>query len=331
MYCSWPFTQFFIDEVGDATTCCPNWTSVKLGNVLKTPPMEIWRGEAIARFRQSIVDQSFRYCVNCGNPETLVEPDFPEVPEDLEVVKKLLLAYDPTCNLRCPSCRREHRRPGELAAKIHEVVLSSGVLRYSLGLDLSGDGEAMASSLYWSLLTSKVECHPAMSVNLRTNGLLLTRDRLQRIEDSGKRVGTIGVSIDAATRETYALNRGGDWDVLMSNLEAARDYPCWKQFNYVVQANNFREMRQFVELSARLGASSIFFSALVNWGTYSEQDYLVRAVHLPSHPQYGELKAVLEDPAFSRREVILAQLPAFRPGHVHDHRKSSDWKFERGP
>ena len=320
MYCSWPYTQYFIDEDGTVTTCCPNWTSINLGNVLNTHPMEIWRGERATLLRQSIVDQSFRYCVRCQNPEALIEPSFPDPPPNLDLIERLLLSYDPTCNLRCQSCRKEPRRPHELAKQIHEVVLSSGILKHTLILNLSGDGEALVSPLYWPMLTSKLDCHPDMTIDLKSNGLLLTPERLKSITDSGKKFRYIGISVDAATRETYALNRGGDWDLLTHNLDKLNDLPYPRGFNFVVQTNNFREMKKFVEMALRYHTVCIYFSGLLNWGTYADQDYLSRAVHLPGHPLYGELKELLTDPIFQRPEIYLASLPSFRPGHAHDHR-----------
>lgn len=320
MYCSWPYFQYYIDDAGDVTTCCPNWTSMILGNVLKTHPMEIWRGERAALLRQSIVDQSFRYCVACQSSEALVETNFPDELPNLDLIGRLLLAYDPTCNLKCRSCRQEVRRPSEVAQRIHEVVLSSGILRRVLVLNLSGNGEALASPLYWSMLTSKLDCHPDMGIDLKTNGLLLTPERLRCITDSGKRMHYVGISVDAATKETYAKNRGGDWDLLMHNLDAFDDYSCMRGFNYVVQANNFRELPEFVEMAVRRRANCIYIAGLLNSGTYVEEDYRSRAVHLPGHPLHGELRALLTLPIFQRSEVILAGLPAFRPGHAQDHR-----------
>ena len=320
MYCDWPFTQLFINEDGAASTCCPGWTSLPLGNVLNTPPMELWRGEKATLFRESIRDQSFRYCINCGNPETLRVSDFPKTPANLDLIGCLMLAHDPTCNLTCASCRSFPRKPGDLAAKIQDVVLSSGVLKHTLELNVLGGGDPFASPLTWSMLTSKIDCHPDMRLTLKTNGILATPERLSQVEASGKVIRSIGVSIDAATRGTYALNRGGDWDRLLSNMEKLRDLPYGKQWNFVVQANNFREMVEFVKMSSRYEVDVVYFSALDNWGYYPDDEYRSRAVHLPTHPQYDELRTVLRDPVLLDPRVIMGKLPAYRPGHVHDHR-----------
>jgi MoaA/NifB/PqqE/SkfB family radical SAM enzyme len=282
--------------------------------------MELWHGERASQLRESITDQSFRYCINCGNPESLITPNPPATPLDLNTIGWLILSYDPTCNLKCRSCRNEHRGPSETTRRIHEAVLSSGVLKHSLTVCMSGNGDPFASSLLWSLLTSDIECHPDMQLNLSTNGLLVTPERLRAITDTGKKIGSIHISIDAATRETYALNRGGDWYVLLKNMDSIRGYPCHRQFNLVAQANNFREMEAFIDMACDYNADAIHLSALVNWGTYTREEYLSRAVHLPSHPQYEEFKAMLTKPTFWNPKVRIAKLPIFRPGHRHDNR-----------
>ena len=44
LFCVRPFTEFYVDPKGDAHLCCPQWIDIPAGNVLETPPMDIWRG-----------------------------------------------------------------------------------------------------------------------------------------------------------------------------------------------------------------------------------------------------------------------------------------------
>ena len=324
MYCAWPFTNLIIYEDGEAMVCCPGWTSLTLGNVLETSPLEMWKGEKIARLRESIHDQTFRYCVDCGNPENYVQSNPPPITPNVDLISVLALSYDPTCNLVCRSCRLEPRKATDLTDKIHAAVLASGVLNHALEVILCGDGEPLASPTFWPFLSTRIEHRPELKFTLTTNGLLLTRERLEIIASSGKKIGGVSISMDAAREETYRLNRrGGNWDVLMRNLDDVKDYPfVWKQFNFVVQENNFAEMAEFLKFSLKHHATTVYFSALANWGTYSPEDYSRRAVHLPTHPRYGELVEVLTDPLFLDDRVIIAKLPIRRPGHRFDHRTS---------
>lgn len=67
------------------------------------------------------------------------------------------------------------------------------------------------------------------------------------------------------------------------------------QLNFVIQANNFREIPSFVDLGSRANARKILFSSLDNWDTYSSEEYLKRAVHLPGHPLHENLIRILDD------------------------------------
>ena len=40
-------------------------------------------------------------------------------------------------------------------------------------------------------------------------------------------------------------------------------------------------MPDFLRLAQRIGADEVYFSQLVNWGTFSVEEYARRAVHLP--------------------------------------------------
>ncbi len=61
----------------------------------------------------------------------------------------------------------------------------------------------------------------------------------------------------------------------------------------MAQRNNYREMPQFVDLARRLGGR-VYFSQLVNWGTFSRQEFQRRAVHLPGHPEHSDFLACLK-------------------------------------
>lgn len=45
------------------------------------------------------------------------------------------------------------------------------------------------------------------------------------------------------------------------------------RFNFVVQRQNFQEMIPFVEWGKRLGVDELFFTKILNWGTYSREEF----------------------------------------------------------
>jgi hypothetical protein len=80
----------------------------------------------------------------------------------------------------------------------------------------------------------------------------------------------------------------------------------------VVQQNNFHEMSEFVRLGQRFKVDTVYFHQLVNWGTFSDEEYQARAIHQPSHAQHAELVALLQDPVFSDPVVYLSNLTSIR-------------------
>jgi pyruvate-formate lyase-activating enzyme len=315
MYCPRPFEQFYVVENGDVHLCCPEWIAMPAGNVLATPPLDIWRGRVAQNIRKSIVDGSFRHCINCPflpGPAGCVDGG-PPTPPELDRIHTLTIAYDPSCNLRCASCRAGAKTASPRAERVQDILLESGIFGHVDRLCSSGSGDPLASSLYWELLERlPASHHPKLRLILQTNGLLLTPQGWDKLGEYANRVEEVLVSVDACGPETYRQNRGGDWEILMQNLVGVVKRGVPLQLNFVVQSNNFREMPGFAMLASSLGARRTYFSTLEHWDdTYGEDDYLRRAVHLPSHPEHGELLEILHHPVLrDSSRVTLARLPA---------------------
>ena len=77
--------------------------------------------------------------------------------------------------------------------------------------------------------------------------------------------------MDAALPQTFELvRRGGKWAVIIENLHflaQSRREDRIKQLvlAFTYQDHNFREMREFVELSRELGADRAIFSGYKKW------------------------------------------------------------------
>jgi MoaA/NifB/PqqE/SkfB family radical SAM enzyme len=136
--------------------------------------------------------------------------------------------------------------------------------------------------------------YPNLSICLQTNGLLFSEEAWFALGPARSIVRTVAVSIDAATPDTYVVNRrGGDWWKLQQRLEfiarLRRSGPIRQlRFCFVVQANNFREMPDFIEFARRSCADMVFFTPLRNCGTYGDGEFCRRNVHAPEHPEHGE-------------------------------------------
>ena len=322
MFCHVPFTDLHVSETGDVNCCCPEWLPTPLGNLLESSLEEIWHGPVAEAIRSSVLDGSFRYCTGCAYlPKIqgpITEQPTPWAMEKLDArgLRTLVLDYDLTCNLACPSCRLKIvDRSSDRGARVHELVLSSKIFQTVDRLMLSGSGDPLASPTYWKLLKDLPVLNPRLVVSLLTNGLLLDESHWSALGPARDQVTTVGVSIDASTPETYRKNRGGSWEKLWRNLDFVRRLRHEGRLldlstNYVVQANNFREVIPFARLAIEHEIDHVNFYFLRNWGTFSPSDYQARAVHLPAHPDHSELRAVLSDPRLTGDpRVVLPTLP----------------------
>jgi len=313
MFCSRPFTQFYVDVEGDAYQCCPGWLTRKMGNILTEDPLAIWHSAAAEEIRASILDQSFRYCEHCPFLPNQFLAGHLEAGEprqmSCEPIESLVLSYDPVCNLSCPSCRQSIKGSGPKAALVHQAVVKSGLLGKVRNISTSDVGDPIASLQIWNALTSLDEASAEPTISLHTNGLLFTPEKWGELGANQKRVTAIIVSIDAACESTYKLNRGGQWELLMANLEWMSKVKSFVlDFNFVYQTNNFREMPDFVRLADRFGVRFVRFSYLVNKGTYSHEDYTTRAIHKSEHVLHDEFLEILRHPLLTdSKRVYVCQ------------------------
>ena len=125
------------------------------------------------------------------------------------------------------------------------------------------------------------------NIHIHTNGLLWTDQLWERMKGIHKFVKSCEVSIDAATKDTYEkkVRIGGKWETLLKQLDFIINIPTIKSyiFSFVVQDNNYKEMYSFYELIKNLNWKfnkkfTVFFNHITNWGTYSEQQYLLKDV-----------------------------------------------------
>lgn len=304
MFCSRPFTQFYVDEHGDAWQCCPGWVRKKMGSILGSSVEEVWRGEAAEEVRRSVVDGSFRHCGGCPFlPDQFLRDHLePGTAREIDLgrIGSVVLSYDPACNLRCPSCRLAPRLNDDLG-RIHAAVLSSGVLCLARNVSLSDVGEPLASQPLLELLRDLPGAALDLTVSLHTNGLLLTPEAWAGLGRSRSKIISVTVSVDATTPETYAANRGGDFDLLLRNLAWMSGQSFVLDLNFVYQANNFREMPDFVRFADRFRVRYVRFTYLSNKGTYSADDFRERNVRRADHPLHGELLSVLAHPLLADR------------------------------
>ena len=339
LFCSKPFKWFEITQVngvGQVYLCCPSWLNVPIGNLQKNSVQEIWNGTKAQEIRRSILDGSFKYCSRsqCALLQTITgSVQYKEHIEDEELKsiieqgltvlpfgpRQLNCGYDRSCNLSCPSCRSsviiETERKGQILRiekKVRKQALADA--RY---LYITGSGDPFGSPYFrkWLQNMKRNEMPKLDEIHLHTNAMLWNRKSWSAMSDDVRQsVKSAEISIDAASEKTYSINRcGGNFGVLISNLEfiaSLRKNGPLKHvtISMVVQENNFHEMPEFIKLGNGFGFDTIYFSQLVNWGTFSQDEFLGRAIHTPSHPRHSEFLSLLKKEIANRPTVHLGNL-----------------------
>lgn len=231
------------------------------------------------------------------------EKEYPDV---------VMFSYDRTCNLHCPSCRKERYTSDKREQKVLESFtqrIVTEVLPYVERIKVAGDGEAFASKIYRNVIFNNNLSGQIRDIGILSNGTLLTPsifDELVEIYDSIR----IFISMDGCSKETAErLRAGADFEKWKDNMsylgkkrkEGLIDYLA---FNFVVQKANYHEMPEYVKMCLGFHADGIKFSQIRNtW--YSEEEFEEMSMFDSNGEMKPELAEVIKDKIFERPEVHL--------------------------
>jgi hypothetical protein len=327
LICFKPFQWFELGWNKQAYSCCSGWVTRSIGKMPEQTALQIWRSEAARDMRESVLDGSFRYCRSeycphlrdVSGPVTYKSEEFirefsryvdaPDLPTHLNC------SYDVSCNLSCPSCRTEIKQSSRAEREANDRLFASVLEQLGAGLEvinITGSGDPFASRHFWQVLTNgTLEKYPRIRLRLHTNGQLLDARHWQRLEPIRKQICAIEISFDGASKEVFEANRfPANWEKQLANLafiSQARERGEFAllQTDFVVQANNWHQMKDFIELSLAHHVDQILFLSLNNWGTFSADQYREMAVHRPEHPRHADFLEMLRDPIFRLPQVGL--------------------------
>ena len=334
IFCPRPFEWCEIHPDGSVFLCCPAWLKRPIGNLLLEPARAIWNGGRAIELRKSILNRSYHNC-NRKRCPFLTDPATAAVDQAGTQAaaaiaggesrldyppQKLNLCFDHSCNLACPSCRNETRNSRgserDSATRIAEPILDQ-LLPGATQLTLSGYGDPFGSPVYFNLL-KRIDTRSApqlRELRLHSNGLLFDEAHWRQLPALHPLLRAVEISVDAGSAATYAENRGGDFLRLLHNLAFIAGLGVPLRLSMVIQQNNFAEIPQLFAIARSLGAS-LYLSRLVNWGTFSREEFRRRDVGDLTHPQHTRLREILAEMA--GREGFdpgnLAQPDVLQPG-----------------
>lgn len=332
--CRVPFKKIGIHQNGDISICCYSWLPKFCGNILTSSPAEILENITRTEILNDMSEGKFTHCTDkCPILSTYlssgadewkllvpIESLLSSVQEDRYIVA---LNYDRSCNLQCPSCRK-----GLILHKLGEVtpesILHTKAIEFvdhlllkgeKIRLNITGSGDPFASPLYWSYLKelSTRVLPDNFSIKLMTNGVLMTEATWDEIKPLWKYIFFVEVSVDAATETTYnIIRKNGNFTRLKKNLilfdqmVLAGKFPqliAW-QTNMVVQAENYKELKAFVDWQLTYKSlKNIYTSKIDHWGHLSNDEF-----ERLSRINIAELTEILTDPVFKNPRIKMGNL-----------------------
>jgi len=271
--CARPYDTVLIDKQGSCYACeCTAWLPQSIGNLQIKSLSEILGSSIHRHLQESIEDGTYRYCNNqlCSYIKTNWFDNHAG-----GSIKHLRLAIDDSCNLRCPSCRKNlifHKEGSaynlgiRLADRINEWLYTYD---QSVQVHIGSDGDPFASHVYRHFMEQTPQ-RDNIKYSILTNALMF-KEFHTRVPNVMKNLNELGVSIDGASRETYEkLRLGGRWDKVNENLQSISDTKQKHNFKFilyfVVQKDNHHEMDDMMALGERYGADRVNFSLIEDWG-----------------------------------------------------------------
>jgi wyosine [tRNA(Phe)-imidazoG37] synthetase (radical SAM superfamily) len=316
-YCLSPFVSISIDISGQVSLCgCSDWQPTQIGNIFDSSIEQLLSSELAQQIRASIADGSYRYCneKTCGiinnnqlNYRGSLPPEVVPLIDDSSawiMPNEIVLAGDLTCNLSCPSCRKQvirlqdqdRQQQIDLGQRLADNLFGQSSDR-PINLTLSTSGEIFASSFLMQFLSSiDTEKFPALNLRLQTNGLLAAAN-WKKLGRAADHVSQVTVTFDASTADTYQLlRRGGDWNRLLASLEFFQDLKKTTGMRFhtrmVAQQANWREIVEFYDLSREYTADRVEYVRITDWGTYGSE-FAKHDVFDPVHPEHHQAQELL--------------------------------------
>jgi pyruvate-formate lyase-activating enzyme len=314
-----------INSDGDVTAC--SWTgdaktgtlhALKVGNLLENSVEEIYQGEVMKKFFDSLLNKTYEYCpvqccpylANGTLDEFMVEYEgIPTYP------KEISLSYERDCNYVCPCCRNEHYRKSEneldniqkIQYEIDKYINKVDVL------SANGYGEVFASKNIMKVLSEFDSDNKNVIISIETNGSLFNEVNWRKICNLGKYTLNVAVTVHSFDENGYQYLSGTKMSVnnILSNLRFLKSLREQGVINYlelasVVQERNFREMPEFTRRCIEeFGADKVRLRSYFPTGTkppYIEWFFDPRN---PAHPYYDEYCKVMNDPIFKHEKVLM--------------------------
>ena len=315
--CYAPFTTLEFTVNGEVVAC---WRSASyvLGRIGEETLDEIWRGPKIAALREVLKQYRFldscRWCqwqIQTGDVTGVQANryDFLDVDADAQWPKQFYFSIDSTCNFACIMCCGDvsstfRVRIDGLPPKppIYTDAFFEQLDPYLPRLQAACffGGEPFLGRGNYRIWDRMIALKAKATLHINTNGSVFN-ERVRHYLDA-LNIGTIAVSVDGFTKETFErVRRFGNFEQVLANTEAFAAY-CrerGKHFSLAVclLRQNYQELPRLYELTERLGGF-VSLNLVTNPAEYS--------VYALPEPERLHIRDYLEQ-AFRGMEQNLSQ------------------------
>jgi organic radical activating enzyme len=247
-----------IDRNANVLLCdCEAWLPIPVGQVDDFDSLDsVWNSDAATFLQKNINDKKFTWCAveHCG---ILTQSSIPKT-------YSLNLSIDDSCNLQCPSCRRDSVMLTSGAEYDYRLQSANTILNWLEKYDLpihitmSGNGDPLASLIMRPIIKN-FQPKDHQTFTLFTNGLLIKK-QINEGMPIFNAITEFKISVDAGSKEIYEdVRRPGRWEVLLENFDYLKSVGknSQVQLNFAVQNKNYKDIPNFVELCQHYGFRGI--------------------------------------------------------------------------
>jgi radical SAM protein with 4Fe4S-binding SPASM domain len=226
------------------------------------------------------------------------------------------------CNLTCIMCNitrpNEHTVDMEIATF---YKLSREVLPYIIELHPTNIGEPLCSP--WFLEMCSLLKHYGVLLDLTTNGLLLTDDKISTIMPILK---DIKVSFDGSNKDTFErIRRGSNYDKVIENINSIVEIREKMEpsqgptitLQMTLMKSNINELLEIIDFSNKLGVDRLKAYHLFSFDTKMDDEIAINGEYQRIHKQaiqYGKkmgLSLEIAEPMvmdISTENIVLSRL-----------------------
>lgn len=319
--CLRPFQYAFLNANGIMDCCCVSRINKSYGNFAVMNFDDVWNSNVAKVFRLSMINKTYCFCnidkcfILKPNAEQAVNERMKKIPKVAKTPVLVQVCIDNSCNLHCPSCRKEvivaDKVKQDNIAFNAERLLKSHWLDNAETIFMAGNGEVFFSKAYRKLLYDDISAK-RKNIHILSNGTLFNEKEFLHLQENYDEI-TVSLSIDSLEKDVYEkLRAGAKYSVIMDNLKMLaqkRKSNELKRFEIfvVVQMENLYELPDFIKKCVNeLNVDWILLNPIHKGGVYTEETFRSASLLDNDGKIKEEVKKVFDNPIFRLPQVSMS-------------------------